>query len=414
MKVKNILLLTHLTSDNIGDQLIEICDRSLISVVMKNLGFRETEYKINSQKTEHNSIAENIANADVVLFGGSPVFNYGYQNFYKNTASIIKIAEDLQKPVVFSGIGVENYDENNSKCQLLKKELNLPCVKQITTRDGIVDLKKFTDKIPTALVSDPVVFCSTVFKNFLNNDQPKNKTIGLFVARRDLCTDNNIKFGPLEQYKLWLKIVKLLKKNGYDYRFLSTGHFSDEAFMTLMHGSGKFKKDKFVLCMNTPEQLIQEIQKCSAIIAFRLHANIIAYSLDIPSIGLIWNKKIPMFYDNIKYPERAVRVDNDKAADTIFSALEKAIAQGLGRDIDFLMSIYNTLFNVFKEIFIINKVIAPFSYQETLKLLPTYGGTTLDELLKKIKRKFNRTYRNYNKDIEKLEYLNAQKEKLIK
>ena len=45
-----ILLLTNRDSDNVGDQVIEACDISLISAVMKNLDIENDRYMINSRE----------------------------------------------------------------------------------------------------------------------------------------------------------------------------------------------------------------------------------------------------------------------------------------------------------------------------------------------------------------------------
>ena len=44
-----VLLLTNRDSDNVGDQVIEATDISLISTVMKNLGLHRWEYEIISK-----------------------------------------------------------------------------------------------------------------------------------------------------------------------------------------------------------------------------------------------------------------------------------------------------------------------------------------------------------------------------
>ena len=114
-----VLLLTNRDSDNVGDQVIEATDISLISTVMKNLGLHRWEYEIISKavsfvsqgylKNRNPKLLEPaekaIRNCDIVVFGGAPMFNYMYQNFYERTAVTIEIAQKYQKPVFFSAIG---------------------------------------------------------------------------------------------------------------------------------------------------------------------------------------------------------------------------------------------------------------------------------------------------------------------
>ena len=154
-----ILLLTNRDSDNVGDQVIEASDIGLLHVLMKNLGIDKSAYQINSRAAsivtkKYMSTREPqllcaaekaISQADLVVFGGAPVFNYKYQNFYERTAVTIEIAQKYNKPVIFSAIGIESYDEKSKKCQRLKAALNSECVKQITTRDGLERLEKYNE-----------------------------------------------------------------------------------------------------------------------------------------------------------------------------------------------------------------------------------------------------------------------------
>lgn len=42
-----------------------------------------------------------ISQADLIVFGGAPVFNYLYQTFYERTALTLEIAQQFNKPVIF-------------------------------------------------------------------------------------------------------------------------------------------------------------------------------------------------------------------------------------------------------------------------------------------------------------------------
>lgn len=116
--VKNkyvILLLTNRDSDNIGDQVIENSDIGLLHALMRNLGFSKSEYQISSRsasiitkkymKTRDPLLLQNakdaISQADLIVFGGAPVFNYLYQTFYERTALTLEIAQQFNKPIIF-------------------------------------------------------------------------------------------------------------------------------------------------------------------------------------------------------------------------------------------------------------------------------------------------------------------------
>jgi len=44
-----------------------------------------------------------------------------------------------------------------------------------------------------------------------------------------------------------------------------------------------------------PRTLVTQMAQCRAVVAHRLHANIISYSLGIPSVGLVWDEKVAEF-----------------------------------------------------------------------------------------------------------------------
>ena len=138
--------------------MIEACDIALIKTVMKNLNIPEDGYELVSRaasivskyvkaKNKDESLLKparrKINECDLIIFGGAPVFNYKYQIFYERTAVTLELAQEYNKQVMFSAIGIEDYDEASPKCQRLKEALNLGCVKQITTRDGMEELSKY-------------------------------------------------------------------------------------------------------------------------------------------------------------------------------------------------------------------------------------------------------------------------------
>ena len=74
-----------------------------------------------------------------------------------------------------------------------------------------------------------------------------------------------------------------------------------------------------------PAELLAQIRSFAAIVAFRLHANIAAYTLGVPSIGLAWDDKLEQFMDYSGQRDRFV--DGTAApqaiADRAVAALER-------------------------------------------------------------------------------------------
>lgn len=406
-----ILLLTNRDSDNLGDQVIEACDIALIKAVMKNLNVPSHKYKIisseasiinqkymNTQDERYLKTAlKLIQQADLIIIGGAPMFNYKYQEFYKRTAITIELAEKYNTPIIFSAIGIEAYGEEDKKCQYLKERLNQSPVKQITTRDDFDALQKYIYKpeINIQKVSDPAVFSENVFSPFCVKKKKKKKTVGIFILRANGFRSNKIDFNYADSIELWTNLISKLKDANYDYEFITSGHFGDEAFIDYMTREGHVPFSKCVFNMNTPEKMIKKISSYHAVISCRLHPSIISYALKVPSLGVVWNTKVKGFYDSIGYGDRIISTDNIDT-DAIVSKIDQIIEDGVHRDSDYQMTVYETLFNGIKNSLFPENTETVYTFEELTENIEAYEGTSEAELDNKLRRKFRRAYKEYN------------------
>lgn len=417
-----ILLLTNRDSDNLGDQVIEACDIGLLHAAMRNLGISKGQYKIVSKqaaivsekyvRTRDKSLLENardyVKNCDIVVFGGAPMFNYHYQIFYERTATICELAQEYHKPVIFSAIGIEKYDDENEKCQRLKQAINLECVKQITTRDGFEELKKYRerDDIHIAKVSDPAVFTRNVFAPYIA-DKSRNK-VGIFILRANGFVDNGVPFTQEQAADLWIQLGSELERRDVEYEYVTSGHFGDEAFLDYLIRERGVPENKCVFNMNFPEQLIRKISSYDVILSTRLHPSIISYSLGVPSVGLVWNEKVRRFYENIGQADRVKNV-NEVRVKELADLLMNAEKQGINRNTDYMMTVYQSLFTGLQQCLEESDVICKnlenresYGYQELEKKLPAYPKTSEKQEQEKLRRKFRRVYHTCNKRLKRI------------
>lgn len=418
MSNTEVLLLTNRDSDNIGDQIIEASVISLLKAVGSNLGIDPKSLTIRSRaasiisrkymSTRDESLLEParraISRADVIVFGGAPLFNYRYQSFYLRTIRTLELAAEYDVPVLFSSIGVEPYSETNERSQQLKQALRLPVVRQLTTRDDLESATKYVEgtQTPTALVSDPAVLADSVFgvdsRPAEGSQTYSGRCIGLVVTRAGIFKDNGTDFNEADQRRFWLDIISQLESRGDDYRIFTTGHFSDEMFLDSLVRYHGVPNKKAAVTLNAPEELIAELQKCDGVIAYRLHASITSFALGIPSIGLNWNFKVPDFYRSMGYPERALE-DSDWNSAKVLRALDVAMSEGVVKDPDTLMSVYRTLFAGMKDIIAPDSEADAYSLSDLREKMPTYTGTSRKQYQEKMRRKLRRSYEYYQQRI---------------
>ena len=408
-----VLLLTNRNSDNVGDHAIEACDISLIKAAMKNLGISENAYRITSRDASiiPRSYAEKkdpkqlerarklISDADVVMFGGAPLINYRYQVFYERTAATIDLAQELDTPVFLSSIGVESYDEDDPRCQRIKTALNQECVKRISTRDGFDLLEKYRDResLPIDKASDPAVFAKWVFRDIAHRKaEGEKKKIGIFVIRHNAFEDNGLDFTWKQAADMWCGLAKELEKRGYDYEFLTSGHYADEVMLYGLDSNYGIPSSRCVTTVNYLEDLIGHLSEYDAIVTCRLHPSILAYSMGIPSVSLLWNPKVRGFYDSTGYSDRIIEL-MDFDAETIADRAEAALKQGVRNDEEYYMSVYRNIFSGLRDsLENADRSAEMYSFDELVSAMPPYEGTSEEEKNIRLRRKFRRIYNNFD------------------
>ncbi len=264
---------------------------------------------------------------DVIVVVGGGMIKYKAQECYVYMPGLIQAAEKLNIPIILNSVGVEGYDETDFRCKYLKRNLNRDIVKMITTRDDISTLGYYTtnQNIYTDLTADPALFADITYDIYQNID---SNAIGVGLIRGGIFQDYGIDFSERQIIDMYVGIINKLEDEGRTYVLFTNGLYADyELGLKVLSELGKTIDELPISVPNNSKELVQIISSCKAIIASRMHATIIAYSLNIPAIGLVWNDKLPLFGQNINSPENFLTIDKFDA-DTIYSSLLKSIDKG--------------------------------------------------------------------------------------
>jgi polysaccharide pyruvyl transferase WcaK-like protein len=98
--------------------------------------------------------------------------------------------------------------------------------------------------------------------------------------------------------RFWRELITLLHGATHPVALFTTGDLHDHAFATRIYGSlADDLRDRIRLVPQParPADLVATIAGFRVILAQRLHAHIIAYSLQVPSVGIIWDSKVEAF-----------------------------------------------------------------------------------------------------------------------
>lgn len=239
--------------------------------------------------------------------------------------ALIEVAEELGIPLVINAAGVEGYDEQDPRCQLLKKSLNSDIVKSVTTRDDIKTLNEkyiHNHKTHTAKVADPAVYCDEVYQVA----KKPSEIYGIGLVRGGVFLDNERDLKPEQVAQFYSELIAEMERRNLKYQLFTNGLPADSELLTQMEENLGGKKLE-VIEPQKDSELISIIASFKGVVAARLHANIISYALNVPSVGLVWNDKLVLFGKDIGYPERFFEY-NKLDAVKIVDALVQASEQG--------------------------------------------------------------------------------------
>lgn len=282
-------------------------------------------------------------NLDAIIFAGGGMIKYHQQQFHYIIYEVTKYADRHKIPVIFNAVGVEGYDERDPECQILKKSLNRNCVKAISARDDLKTLKeKYISKnIFSSLVADSAVYVSETY----GIKKQKSNTVGIGVIRPEIFKDYLYDVSEEILLKMFSELIIKLKDNNYDVKLFTNGAIRDQKFILkikeYMNAGGEF--DEMIEPRSKKAaDLVEIISKYKVVVGARLHSNIIAYSLDIPIVGIVWNIK-QLIFGQINNCEEYFITKENFNAEYIFEKIKTADKQQKLDTVYYKKTVYNFL-----------------------------------------------------------------------
>lgn len=318
------ILLVQTATMNLGDEVLADNDEYLLRRALRSSKHEIFRYNLASRDIHQ------VKYVDAIVISGC-VLKTETDKYWLYVPELLKEAQKQDIPVYLSAVGVEKFIPGNERCEALKEAINLPCVKGISVRDDIETLKKdyITNKnIRVTSVYDPAIWCKKTYRAALKrvNIRKEDKVIGLGIVRHELFAD----YGHPEitkefQLKFWEEVANELDKRELRWKIFTTGANRDELFAKeVMAHLDRGSKQAAPI---NGAKLAQNIYRFKGVIGVRMHSNIIAYALGIPSVGVIWNQKLAFWAKKIGRPERFLKpgeMNAKKAVDILVKAMDES------------------------------------------------------------------------------------------
>ena len=277
---------------------------------------------------------ERLTGADLVMIGGGQLLLDVHLNFPVKLfllSCVLKAMGKSGKVAVF-GVGVSPSMSAAGTWLLRRTWCNLAPV-YVSTRDSASaeNLQRILARpLEVRVTPDPGIYSQQTFADFLPQ-RCRGNILGI-------CISSPLELNQADMEKqdygqrisaYFLELARQASASGYQVHLFTNGAPEDEALKDMLAadlGPG--------LVLNLPRptlpaQLVANISRCDSIIAHRLHANIVAYSLDIPSIGLSWDSKVRSFFSLTGRDDFFMQESIPDVAGTL-ELLQQALRAGAG------------------------------------------------------------------------------------
>ena len=249
-----------------------------------------------------------LSGAEAVIFAGGGIFKYRYEQLGIRVAILVELAAAAGIPVMFNSVGVEGYDAEHPQARYLKAAVNKGVVKVITTRDDLETLQQgyvANNQVRTAWTPDSAWWSDVTFAQLIL-PKTQRSVVGLGMIRKGIFSDNHFSLTDEELFEFWKSICDELMRRKMPFEFFTNGVRGDSEFIQEFIVRYPEFKGIAVRIPTESAELVNIINSYSKIIASRMHTSIIAYSLSVPTLSILWNNKIKMFYDQIQHGDRVI------------------------------------------------------------------------------------------------------------
>jgi polysaccharide pyruvyl transferase WcaK-like protein len=236
---------------------------------------------------------------DALVIGGGQLLMDNDLNFPLRINRMVAVAGAAGIPVAVHTCGVgarwSPYAES-----LVSGALSDRTIRWITTRDA-ESRKTLAGKFPcgaieTGLSPDPALWSAEAYGVTRNEG---SATVGLAVMAPEFMKPHLSGPGRAADTATWCdfwgRVAEGLLAQGLQVEIFTNGDPQDEAFADRVAARVGDRHARRLPRPLRPAELLGHVAAQSGVIGARLHTGIVAYSLRVPFVGLLWDRKVASF-----------------------------------------------------------------------------------------------------------------------
>ena len=279
--------------------------------------------------------ARQLAGAHGVVIGGGNLFTDIDLNFPTKLALAITEAERLPLPFAIYATGVAQ-DWTPRGLAMMRKAVASPWLRAVFVRDG--NSKRLWDENfgaasgrEATVVRDPGLLAA----DFLPSSRmfkTARPVAGIGVMSHVAIRYHAERAPGRAHLEDWYAdLAKGLVRRGFHVVAFTNGSPEDVAYLAALRprmAAAGGEAISFPM-QTTPDELCAIISSLDALVAYRMHAIIAAYSFRVPSVALAWDRKLASFMQSVGREEflcDPAESDAEATADLLCRAMEEGIA----------------------------------------------------------------------------------------
>ncbi len=260
---------------------------------------------LKDKKIFRNRLVNQMDKSDDNLFiiaGGALLSRSLYYSIQIN--EVVNVAEQFGAKVVFNAVGIEKCSGKSASRRITRKFLGKKHVIGFSTRDHIEDIPGLTNRENFYIQTpDSGIWASEAF----GISKKESNTIGIGTIsveayRSVILEDSRAESVTYEVlFDFWKSIIDELEKQNISWKMFTNGGAKDcQIAFSFLKTNGYSVEEHLVPPAENSRELIEQISQFKVVVAHRLHALIIASSLNIPVIPVAWSNKVVKFSQLIK------------------------------------------------------------------------------------------------------------------
>ncbi|MCJ7622935.1 MAG: polysaccharide pyruvyl transferase family protein [Anaerolineaceae bacterium] len=274
-----------------------------------------------------------LEGASALVIGGGQLLMDNHLGFPVKIMGIASAAESLGIPIHLCACGVGEYWSRIARW-IFRSVLSGATT--VSLRDSLskARLDSFIPGVSSTVTFDPAIWTDEVYG--WEKPQLQKQLIGVGVINyldAKLRFSKKVQISEGQWIDMWFAIMQRLHYRKIPFEIFTNGSPADHEFAAkLSHYALQWDDAQCSLAERplTPADLAHTISRYSGVIAARLHANIIANSYSVPSVGIIWDEKVRSYFQHMKRGEYCFDLEN-LDPEILVEKLTYALQQGMDR-----------------------------------------------------------------------------------